>query len=277
VAKTNDLWHWSRGIFLKDEDAWRERLNFVNPDQLVFSQNPKNKLLKVEVYSPRKELVLRLRRQFLGKIKKIKISSWIKSESLETRVNGSLSIISSLDRRKKAKLQLWIPTGMAFGSGSHATTGMILKYLGAQKKWDTRDVLDIGTGSGILALTIRALGGKTISGIDFDPTAVRVARENEKANFESMKVHWAVGDVLKWKFKKKYDLILANLFSELLIQARNRIWKHLSSEGQLILSGILTSQEKDVVDAFKKLGGVLLNRRRKGKWIFLVFERGRKR
>jgi ribosomal protein L11 methyltransferase len=172
---------------------------------------------------------------------------------------------------------LVIPAGTAFGTGEHPTTAMSLRLLerctrvrGAQaaslrspdKEWT---LLDVGTGSGILALAAARFGAKQVIAIDHDPIASATARANARRN-EIDNIDFRVADLRRWKFPRKIDIITANLFSELLIE----ILPRLKRAQWLILSGILREQEAQLVRALKRNGIAIVETRRRGKWIAVL-------
>ena len=132
-------------------------------------------------------------------------------------------------------------------------------------------MLDLGTGSGILAIAARALGAKRADAFDFDPACVRTARENIAAN-RIKQIRVAKLDVLKWNPARQWDVIAANLYSEVLIAAAPKISRALKSGGALVLSGILRVQENDCVSAFKKPSRHLHIEQiiRRGKWVTIL-------
>jgi len=181
-------------------------------------------------------------------------------------------------RKKHVVPQLHIPHGLAFGSGEHATTYMLLRELTRREDWSRSTsrrttVLDLGTGSGVLALTARLLGARKIVATDFDPDAVRTARQNETLNFAEPQVRWRCADVKKLRAMVRYDLVLANLFSGILSEAAPQIAGCVSGSGELWLSGILDSQKDEVNAAYRKQGLRLIEARRRGKWVMLQFAR----
>jgi ribosomal protein L11 methyltransferase len=115
--------------------------------------------------------------------------------------------------------------------------------------------LDIGTGSGILAIAAVKLGCKPVRAFDFDPQAVRVARANARVNHVEGKLKITRDDVIKLPLHltQKYDLVCANLISNLLIAERRRIVAHLNPGGALVLAGILKSEFAQVQTAFEDL------------------------
>jgi ribosomal protein L11 methyltransferase len=164
-----------------------------------------------------------------------------------------------------------IPAEAAFGTGEHATTAMCLRLLErvTRKHSPGWEMLDAGTGSGILAIAGSCLGARHVFAIDNDPVAVAVAARNARAN-GVRSIEFRSADILKQKLRTRFDFITANLFSELLITALPKLARHLARDGSLILSGILRSQEKAITRA------LLLNRfsiretKRRGKWIALL-------
>ena len=170
-----------------------------------------------------------------------------------------------------------IPAGAAFGTGEHATTAMSLRLLerctrfwGAQAaslrcpeaEWS---LLDLGTGTGILALAAKKLGAGRVIAIDHDPIAISTARANARRN-KIENIDFRAVDLRRWKFPRKIEIITANLFSELLIE----ILPKLKRAQRLILSGILREQEAELVGALKRNGIVIVETRRRGKWIALA-------
>ncbi|MEY2481176.1 MAG: ribosomal protein methyltransferase [Verrucomicrobiota bacterium] len=163
---------------------------------------------------------------------------------------------------------------MAFGTGDHATTAMSLRLL----EEITREMkagwslVDLGTGSGILALAAKCFGADAILAIDNDAQAIRIAKQNAHRN-KIRGVKFEVRDVLGPKDRhKKFDLITANLFSELLIEALP-IWKaRLKRNGRMFLSGILREQLPQLRSALRRERLSILRIRRRGKWVALLVE-----
>jgi ribosomal protein L11 methyltransferase len=129
-------------------------------------------------------------------------------------------------------------------------------------------LLDLGTGSGILALAAARFGAKRIIAIDHDPIAIATAKENARRN-KIEQVDFRVADVRKWKFPARIDIITANLFSELLIE----ILPKLKRAVWLILSGVLREQEHRLVCALKINRIGVVETRRRGKWLAILARR----
>ena len=126
-------------------------------------------------------------------------------------------------------------------------------------------VLDLGTGSGILALAAARFGAKHIIAIDHDPIAIATAKENAKRN-KIEQLDFRVADLRRWKFPTRIDIITANLFSELLIE----VMPKLQCAEWLILSGLLRKEEGELNRALKRNGIAVVETRRRGKWIAIL-------
>jgi ribosomal protein L11 methylase PrmA len=126
-------------------------------------------------------------------------------------------------------------------------------------------MLDLGTGSGILALAAKKFGAGKVIAIDQDPIAIATAKKNAQRN-KTEQVDFRVADVRRWKFPARIDIITANLFSKLLIE----ILPKLKCAEWLILSGVLREQQPELVRALKANRMSILGTRRRGKWIALL-------
>lgn len=170
--------------------------------------------------------------------------------------------------------QLVIPAAGAFGTGEHASTAMCLRLLEATTRklppgWR---LLDAGTGTGILALAARRFGAKEVLGLDNDPRAIAHARTNAQLN-KIVGAKFLALDLLRWKPPHGFDVVTANLFSDLLIAAAASFHRALRAHGVLIISGILREQAPEVVRAFRGSGFQIEKQRRRGKWVALLCRR----
>jgi ribosomal protein L11 methyltransferase len=188
------------------------------------------------------------------------------------RVGRRLLVVNDSNHSPKSddKTHLVIPAAGPFGTGEHSTTAMSLRLLEevARHLAPGWRLLDAGTGTGILALAARSLGAREVVGIDIDPHAVAHARQNARLNHIS-KAKFMAADVLRWKPRGRYEVVTANLFSELLIAMLPRFQRALVEDGCLIVSGILREQGESVVRALRRAGFRLEKQRRRGKWIAL--------
>jgi ribosomal protein L11 methyltransferase len=183
----------------------------------------------------------------------------------------------SKQRPKKGQAVVILDPGLSFGTGQHPTTSFCLHEIcrvGAarqhsNRKLDTtKSFLDIGTGSGILAIAAAKLGYAPVHAFDFDPESVRVAKENARKNRVADKIKLTRGDVTKLSLKsaRQYDLVCANLISTLLIAERKRIANRLKAGGTLVLAGILAAEFADVERAFAGVKLKLLSKRVENEW-----------
>jgi ribosomal protein L11 methyltransferase len=218
-------------------------------------------------------------REFGGSVEKLR-PDWLehfakRTEAKPLRIGSRLIVrrapASQREQPHSHARNLIIPADAAFGTGEHATTTMCLRLLErvTRKRSGAWAMLDAGTGSGILAIAGSCFGATRVVAIDNDPLASAIATRNARANGRR-NIEFLTGDVLKQRFAKKFDIITANLFSEILI-ATLPLWsRHLGRDGCLILSGILRSQEKAMLRALKPLGFGILETRRRGKWIAVL-------
>ncbi|MCU0783385.1 MAG: 50S ribosomal protein L11 methyltransferase [Verrucomicrobia bacterium] len=162
-------------------------------------------------------------------------------------VGNALLIKPSWSKRRARKGQavVVLDPGLSFGTGHHPTTSFCLHELtrGCARP-QSQAFLDLGTGSGILAIVAAKLGYSPVHALDFDPESVRVARANARLNHVSQKIRLAHQDLTRLPLRpaQRYDLICANLISTLLVVERRRIVRRLKPGGRLVVAGILKSE-----------------------------------
>lgn len=164
-----------------------------------------------------------------------------------------------------------IDPGMAFGSGTHETTGMCLELLEEAMKGG-ESVIDVGTGSGILAIGAAMLGAKDVLAIDIDPTAVRVAQENIEHNGLTDKIRAVEGNLLA-SSDGVCELCVANIIADVICMFAAPLNDHIVPGGLFICSGIIKERERDVVDALNAANYTILEIRRKGEWVAMLSRR----
>jgi ribosomal protein L11 methyltransferase len=161
---------------------------------------------------------------------------------------------------------------MAFGTGQHASTRGCLELLeAAMRSTRATRVLDIGTGSGILAIAAVKLGAQEVCAVDTDTDACRVATENAAVNQVAGRIE--VFDSLP-AAGRTFDIILANLFAPQLVELTEEIAERLAPHGWLIGSGILLDEARSVVDAWSRMGLELHVRCAEAEWVTIAFRRG---
>jgi len=252
--------------------------------RLAIISRPDRKSAIAEIAGSSRRNLEKIRFRFGGTIEKLP-RDWLKEfsrsqKSEPIKIGNRLTIyrsVTSKNRSRNKNRSLLIPAGAAFGTGEHPTTAMSLRLLerctrfwGAQaaslhSPEPERTLLDLGTGTGILALAAARFGAKRVIAIDDDPVAIATARENARRN-KLDNIDYRVADVRRWSFPRRIEIITANLFSELLIE----ILPKLKRAQRLILSGILRDQEAQFVRALKRNGIVIVEMRRRGKWIAIL-------
>ncbi len=267
---------WRKLSAAKWEDVWWDRLSEVQ-DRLAITALAGAKTIRLEAFQLTEAQAKKLSRTFGGQIavqKKLKVLP-APAPRAPIRVRGKLVVVATERERdlaaKKlgsAKLLL-IPAGMAFGTGDHATTSTCLRFLAdvadefGGEPWE---LLDLGTGTGILALAGRLLGARKVEAGDFDTDSVRTTKENARLN-RITGVIVKKSDVRQWTPPRAWPVVAANLFSGLLIEVAPTIAASIAPDGRLIFSGILRDQEAAVVAALRKAGLRVDRVIRRGKWV----------
>lgn len=171
--------------------------------------------------------------------------------------------------KKPDELVIEIDPGMAFGTGSHETTSMCIQALENNIK-DGDAVLDIGTGSGILSIASALLGAKRAIGVDLDPVAVEVARENVILNNVGDSVEIFTGDLVS-AVEGKYEIVVANIIAEaILILLDSDVKSFVKGEGLFICSGIISEKEEAVLQKLQEKGFEVQHIARQGEWICIT-------
>ena len=157
--------------------------------------------------------------------------------------------------------------GLSFGTGQHPTTRFCLQQLVAFRQRQRQSFLDLGTGSGILAITAARLGYAPVVALDIDPSSVRIARANALRN-RAGTIRFRCQDLrrLAHNSKQQYSVICANLISNLLISERKRIIARLRRDGILIVAGILEEEFDEVQKWYEAEGLTRKKERVEGEW-----------
>jgi ribosomal protein L11 methyltransferase len=173
-------------------------------------------------------------------------------------------------RLKRGQIPIDITPGMAFGTGTHATTILCIQALEERLKKRGLSVLDVGTGSGILSIIAAKLGAKEVWGIDIDGVALENARENVKKNHVSDIVKLRKGSI--GSVQKKFDIITANIDFKSLRRMRRPLLNHLKNRGFLILSGILEKEKERLRKRYLKTELLRwVNVAQEGEWVCFTF------
>lgn len=170
--------------------------------------------------------------------------------------------------RKPDEVVLTLNPGMAFGTGTHETTRLCMELL--EKYITPQDtVLDVGCGSGILAITAALLGANKIIGCDIDEVAVKVAGENAALNGVQDRIAFHQGDLTS-QVEGSFQIICANIVADVIIRLSKDAGRYLAKDGIFITSGIIDTREQDVLNALEQNGFQVIERRTSGGWVALA-------
>lgn len=166
---------------------------------------------------------------------------------------------------------LSIDPGAAFGTGTHATTSLCLELLQDYVKSDTK-MLDIGCGSGILALASVLLGAESAEGVDIDAQSVKTAKENSEINNIADKTEFKVGDLTD-VVSGKYSVVCANIVADVIIRLLPQVSDFMEENAVLIVSGIIDIRKDDVLSSVAENGFKVVNERYKDNWCAFVLSK----
>jgi ribosomal protein L11 methyltransferase len=292
MKTTKSLWRVSVITTPEAEDAVSELLGAVLVQPVSSCFNLETGVSTVTVYCARRPAFFQAAREKIlaglrqikncglktgsGKITLVKVrredwaESW-KRHFKPIEIGPALLIKPSWSKKLPRKNQavVILDPGLSFGTGQHPTTAFCLRELVRCGKNKTgRSFLDIGTGSGILAIAAAKLGYSPVYAFDFDPEAVRIACANARANGVHKKLRIARKDVTKLPVHpaRQYDLICANLISTLLIAGRRRMVAQLHRGGTLVLAGILRPEFSQMQKIYAELGLKLAARKVENEW-----------
>ena len=172
---------------------------------------------------------------------------------------------------KPGQIVLVIDPKMSFGTGEHQTTKLVLMLLEKYVSPGVR-VLDVGSGSGILAIASVKLGARYAIAIDIDDWCYNNAIENSKLNNVDNAIEVLQGEITDIK-ESDFDLILANIQKNILLDIAPEIYSRLKPGGIIILSGLLDYDEADIQNDFSALGLSFLETKTLDSWIALVFQK----
>ena len=187
-------------------------------------------------------------------------------------IGNKLAVVPSWEEynNEDNRTVLSIDPGAAFGTGTHATTSLCLNILDRSVKKDT-EVLDIGCGSGILAIASVLLGASSALGVDIDAQSVKTAKENAEINNITDKTDFIVGDLAD-KVSGKYDIICANIVADIIIKLLPDVNKFMKEDAILIVSGIIDIRKDDVFSAIKQNGFIIEEEAYKDNWCAFVLK-----
>jgi ribosomal protein L11 methyltransferase len=288
---TKPLWRVSVTTTLEAEDAVAEMLGGLLATAVATYFNLETGVSTVSVFRDQQPAAAKLRaliaaqlRRIAGcglavgagriEIARVKREDWAESWKRHfhpLEIGKKLLVKPSWSKKlpRKNQVVVILDPGLSFGTGQHPTTSFCLNELVRHRKNGTRQTfLDIGTGSGILAIAAVKLGYQPVHAFDFDPESVRVARENALKNRVDTQLKPVRGDVTKLPLKaaRQYDVVGANLISNLLVGEKRRIVNRVKPDGILVLAGILTKEFGEVERAFADVKMKLAAKRVENEW-----------
>lgn len=290
--KTEPLWQISIPVTDESEDAVLEMLGTAFARTASIYRDEQRQLSRAQVFIARREFsrteatrgATRIRDRArayglaLGQgriwVKEVRSQDWAESWKRHFRpleIGRQLLIKPGWIRQRPRGGQkvVVLDPGLSFGTGQHATTSFCLRQLATVRTPAlTRSFLDMGTGSGILAIAAAKLGFNPVAAFDFDRDAVRIAKQNAIRNRVEKRMRITCQDLTQLPLKSglQYDIVCANLMADLLISQARKIANRVSPSGRLVLAGILDAQFPKVADTYAKLGWQLVHTRREKEW-----------
>lgn len=257
-----------------------EALEFTQPDLVFEPRIAKRRSHDIDVYFEQKpsleffEQVKNLDRSIswnvFEEVHKDWLEEWKKGFKAFPLTQNVWVVPSWLDRPAEAVHQIKIDPGMAFGTGTHATTQMAAHFISkfASKnplQTASSKFLDVGTGTGILAMLAVLSGFSSAVGIDVDPESRRVSKDNIALN----ELHQIkISDLLIEEIREKFDVVMANIIDGVLIQIQDELMRVLKNEGDLFVTGILVEREAHFFENFiEKLNLKVIRRLENDEWI----------
>jgi len=278
------IYCWSKDVDEDRLDEWETRLILAEVSY-VLDKPVKRKRWRLSSYSANRAGAEGLMELYGGRVTAILPGQWQPQSSLDggirIKIRDSLLVAGTDDADSLSTLQaeyperviLSFPPQLAFGTGAHPTTAGCLRFLadfaGRHKgrKWR---VLDLGCGSGILAIAAAKLGATSIVAVENDGMALEYARQNAERHGVATLIEFVEGDAIELMGadpENRFDLIAANLFSNLLTVLFPLFPAHLERGGELIISGFLATQAEAITAGAGAAGLPLQNFVRRGKWM----------
>lgn len=283
-------------------EAHEDALQAKASGQLVIVRRPERKRLELEIVCRSRSDSSALLTEFGGRIEALPrnwLERFARGDAKRIKIGKRLMVVRSINELQRCSVSypqrssrhgarpdtlrtapptahtikpalLVIPASLAFGTGDHATTAMSLRFLEElTRRWKHGwSLVDLGCGSGILALAAKRFGAGRVIGIDNDPAAISMAKSNARLN-KIRGATFQLGDVRKWNSALEADVITANLYSGLLIEMLPK----LGGSSYLILSGILRSQKYEFVRALQRNHLDVIDIKGLGKWMAFMARR----
>ena len=262
---------WRRWFSPGDAEAWVARWRNRYGRRLTVTQEAHRSAVRVDVYPRGEAAAARMKSEFGGRVVHLKPDVWWRPQlPRATAIRAGRVVVTATKdmaarwrRRHPGLAVIWIPAGLAFGTGQHGTTRSCLRAL--NEAWPFASLLDAGCGTGILAIAGAKLGATGVEAFDNDPAAVKATRENARRNDVRVRVRRMD---LASLGAGHFEIIVANILSGPLAAHARRLCRAAKPGGRLILSGIRPNQEEEVLEAFA--GCRLMAHHRSEGWSCLV-------
>ena len=188
---------------------------------------------------------------------------------------GRVTIVPAWEKydAREDEVIIRMDPGMAFGTGTHETTRLVMRIMQDEIKGGER-VLDVGTGSGILSICASKLGARSCNAYDIDPVAVKIAKENAEADgCDNITV--GVSDLLRGVDLAggRYDFCVANIVADIIIRMMPDLGDYITDGAPVILSGIISMREDEVVASVKENGYRVVREERENDWVALMIKK----
>lgn len=265
---------WRKWYSAMAAGQWIAEHGLAFGQRLIVTEETHRRSVRVDVYPRGEAAALRLRSRFGGRVMRLKPEIWLRPQlPRRTAIRaGRLAVLAT--RRQAQRFQklhrhiavICIPTGLAFGTGQHATTKMCLRAL--SEAWPFDSLLDAGCGTGVLGIAAAKLGVRRVRAFDIDRIAVREARKNAISNGVRIEVR---REDLGSFGAGRFDVVVGNILSAPLVAGARRVSGALKPGGLLILSGIRPNQAAEVIGAFSNCRTIA--RHGSDGWICLVLRK----
>ena len=278
-----------RGLYIEDYSTFEEDLALTGPIEIVDEELYKKDkyTIKIHVYvSPEENpsetlsfLTDRLKSERIDyelNVDNISEEDWAnnwKKYFKPTPVGENLIIVPTWEQKNlnTDRVVLLIDPGMAFGSGQHETTRLCLEQI-EKHLTNGAKVLDVGTGSGILAIAALLLGAGKVTGVDIDPLSIKTAKENAILNNVNENLKLKTGN-LAYDVTETFDMVVANIVADVIIELLPDAFIKLKPEGIFIASGIIEAREHDVLDALSVNGFAPIEVKHDKGWVSVTAKR----
>jgi ribosomal protein L11 methyltransferase len=258
----------TKDIDSKPEDLWKIQVYLYQLPDLEMVQQKINEIAKnLNISEPEFTINKTPEKDWVSEVQK----TFVPIETGEFFIHDS----NYLEMKPEKKIAIQINAGMAFGTGEHNTTSNCLQALSSLKNHRYTNCLDMGCGSGILAIAMAKLWPNQITAVDIDPQAVKVALENihlNKVSFISIDQSNGYQSELVRK-NAPYQIITANILANPLIEMAKDTYNHLQNQGIIILAGFLNNQMDKVIEVYKANNFTLLETISSGEWPAVIMQK----